>query len=230
MATSRSLGSSSLTTRPSILISPDVMSSRPAIMRNRVLLPQPEGPTKTTNSRSATSRSTPCTTATSPNDLQTPWRLTPATHAPQQPRLAGTIARTLLTVAGANRRPGDHRGSRAILGSHDHPHMSSHGEPIRVGLVGYGAWGRMHVGAIARIPELSLAAVLCGSDASAGAAAADLPGIAVYRDLDALLRDGAVDLVDIVAPNHLHATMALAALEAGKHVLLEKPMATTLAD
>jgi myo-inositol 2-dehydrogenase / D-chiro-inositol 1-dehydrogenase len=101
---------------------------------------------------------------------------------------------------------------------------------MRIGLVGYGAWGRMHAGAIARIPGLSLAAVLCGSDASASAAAADLPGVAVYRDLDALLHDRAVDLVDIVAPNHLHAEMALAALDAGKHVLLEKPMATTLAD
>jgi myo-inositol 2-dehydrogenase / D-chiro-inositol 1-dehydrogenase len=101
---------------------------------------------------------------------------------------------------------------------------------MHIGLIGYGAWGRMHAGAIARIPGLSLAAVLCGSDASASAAAADLPGIAVYRDLEALLRDRAIDLVDIVTPSHLHAGMALAALEAGKHVLLEKPMATTLAD
>ncbi len=101
---------------------------------------------------------------------------------------------------------------------------------MRIGLVGYGAWGRMHVGAIARIPGLSLAAVLCGSEASASAAAADLPGIPVHRDLDALLRDRTIDLVDIVAPNHLHAGMAIKALEAGKHVLLEKPMATTLAD
>ncbi len=101
---------------------------------------------------------------------------------------------------------------------------------MRIGLVGYGAWGRMHAGAIARIPELSLAAVMCGSEASARAAAADLPGVTVYRDLDALLGDRAVELVDIVAPNNLHAGMAVAALAAGKHVLLEKPMATTLAD
>ena len=101
---------------------------------------------------------------------------------------------------------------------------------MRIGLVGYGAWGRMHVGAIARIPELSVTAVMCGSATSAQAATTDLPGVTVYRDLDRLLRDPAVDLVDIVAPNHLHAGMALAAIEAGKHVLLEKPMATTLAD
>ncbi|MCX7364529.1 MAG: Gfo/Idh/MocA family oxidoreductase [Alphaproteobacteria bacterium] len=101
---------------------------------------------------------------------------------------------------------------------------------MRIGLVGYGAWGRMHAGAIARLPELVLTAVMCSSDESARAAAADLPGVTIHRSLDALLRDPAVDLVDIVVPNHLHAGMAVAALDAGKHVLLEKPMATTMAD
>jgi myo-inositol 2-dehydrogenase/D-chiro-inositol 1-dehydrogenase len=101
---------------------------------------------------------------------------------------------------------------------------------MRIGLIGYGAWGRMHAGAIGRIPGLSLSAVLCGSDASAQAAAQDMPGVAVHRALDTLLADPTVDLVDIVVPNHLHARMAIAALEADKHVLLEKPMATTLAD
>jgi myo-inositol 2-dehydrogenase/D-chiro-inositol 1-dehydrogenase len=108
--------------------------------------------------------------------------------------------------------------------------LAAHTSPMRIGLVGYGAWGRMHAGAIAHIPELSLAAVMCGSEASARAAAAELPGVTVYRELDALLRDKAVDLVDICAPNNLHAGFAVAALDAGKHVLLEKPMATTLAD
>ena len=69
-----------------------------------------------------------------------------------------------------------------------------------------------------------------GDDASARQAARDLPGVPVHRTLDALLARSGVDLVDIVGPNHLHADMAIKALEAGKHVLLEKPMATTLAD
>ena len=56
MAMSRSLGSTSLTTRPSILRVPEVMSSRPAIMRSVVDLPQPDGPTKMMNSLSAISR------------------------------------------------------------------------------------------------------------------------------------------------------------------------------
>jgi myo-inositol 2-dehydrogenase/D-chiro-inositol 1-dehydrogenase len=101
---------------------------------------------------------------------------------------------------------------------------------MRIGLVGYGAWGRMHAGTIGRIEGLSLGGVVAGGDASAEEAARDLPGVPVHRTLDALLADPGIDLVDIVVPNHLHAGMAVKALEAGKHVLLEKPMATTLAD
>ena len=108
--------------------------------------------------------------------------------------------------------------------------MIHRGEPLRIGLIGYGAWGRVHAGVIARIPELTLAAVACGSQVSAKAAAAELPGVAIQPDLATMLTDPAIDLVDIVTPNHLHAEMALAALAAGKHVLVEKPMATTLAD
>ncbi len=101
---------------------------------------------------------------------------------------------------------------------------------MRVGLIGYGAWGEMHARAIAKLPALSLAGIVCHGDVSAGKAASDHPGVAIHRTLDALLRDPAIELVDIVAPNYLHAEMTLAALAAGKHVLVEKPMATTLAD
>jgi hypothetical protein len=59
---SRSLGSSWFTTRPPITISPAVIGSRPATMRSSVDLPQPEGPTITTNSPSFTSIETPWTT------------------------------------------------------------------------------------------------------------------------------------------------------------------------
>ena len=54
MAMSRSFGRSSLTTRPPISIPPASASSRPAIVRSRVLLPQPDGPTSTANSPAGT--------------------------------------------------------------------------------------------------------------------------------------------------------------------------------
>jgi myo-inositol 2-dehydrogenase/D-chiro-inositol 1-dehydrogenase len=101
---------------------------------------------------------------------------------------------------------------------------------MRIGLVGYGAWGRMHAAAISRVDGLSLGGVVCGGEDSARQAAHDWPGVPIHRTLPALLADPTIELADIVVPNHLHAGMALQALAAGKHVLLEKPMATTLAD
>src|SRR5438067_1474944 len=71
MAMSRSFGGTSFTTSPPMAISPSVMSSRPAIMRSVVVLPQPEGPTSTTNSLSAMSRSMPRTAGTSSYSLNT---------------------------------------------------------------------------------------------------------------------------------------------------------------
>src|ERR1700751_5331667 len=66
MAMSRSFGGTELTTRWSILTSPSVTLSSPAMMASKVDLPQPEGPTRTTNSPVLTSRSIPLSTGTEP--------------------------------------------------------------------------------------------------------------------------------------------------------------------
>ena len=70
MAMSRSFGGTSLTTRSPMRISPAVMFSSPAIMRSSVDLPQPDGPTSTTNSPSAMSISTPWMTSVAPKALR----------------------------------------------------------------------------------------------------------------------------------------------------------------
>src|SRR5690242_17244032 len=75
---SRSFGGTSLTTSPPIRISPPEMSSSPAIIRSVVDLPQPDGPTRTTNSLSAISRSMPRTASTSSYILTTLRRFTSA--------------------------------------------------------------------------------------------------------------------------------------------------------
>src|SRR3954452_6627278 len=72
MAQPRWRGSSWLTTRPPIAISPPETSSSPAISRSRVDLPQPDGPSTTTNSPSRMSRSTPCTISVRPKLLRSP--------------------------------------------------------------------------------------------------------------------------------------------------------------
>jgi myo-inositol 2-dehydrogenase/D-chiro-inositol 1-dehydrogenase len=99
---------------------------------------------------------------------------------------------------------------------------------VRFGLVGYGAWGRYHAAAIRQVPGVELRAVACRTDATATAARQDLPGATVYRDYRELLERPDIDAVDIVVPNHLHAEIGVAALEHGKDVLLEKPMAASV--
>jgi myo-inositol 2-dehydrogenase/D-chiro-inositol 1-dehydrogenase len=99
---------------------------------------------------------------------------------------------------------------------------------MRFGLIGYGLWGRHHAAAIAGAPGATLAAIACASEATAAAARRDAPGVPVEIGYRALLARADVDAVAVVVPNHLHAEVGVAALEAGKDVLLEKPMATTL--
>jgi myo-inositol 2-dehydrogenase/D-chiro-inositol 1-dehydrogenase len=99
---------------------------------------------------------------------------------------------------------------------------------MRFGLVGYGAFGRLHAQSIAKVADAALTAICARSDAAAAAAAGDFPGVTVHRDYRALAQDPSVDVVDVVTPNHTHAEIGVAALEAGKDVLLEKPMAHTV--
>jgi myo-inositol 2-dehydrogenase / D-chiro-inositol 1-dehydrogenase len=101
---------------------------------------------------------------------------------------------------------------------------------MRFGLIGFGAWGRQHAQAIAGLPGLELVAIACNSEDSARAAAAAYPHARVTQNWRGILSDTGVDTIDVATPNHLHAEVAIAALRAGKDVLLEKPMATTLAD
>src|SRR2546423_15078061 len=81
---SRSLGWTLLTTRSPIEIVPEVMFSSPASIRNNVDLPQPEGPTRTTNAPSSIGTLTPCRTSNPPNDLRTSRICTDAMRTLQQ--------------------------------------------------------------------------------------------------------------------------------------------------
>src|SRR5277367_6846709 len=79
---SRSLGWTLLTTRSPIEIVPEVMFSSPASMRSNVDLPQPDGPTSTTNSPSSIGIDTPCRTSKLPNDFRTSRIFTDDIHSP----------------------------------------------------------------------------------------------------------------------------------------------------
>lgn len=95
------------------------------------------------------------------------------------------------------------------------------------GLVGFGAWGNCHAHAIRETPGCELRAV-CAQTADSRARAAQETRAWVTDDYRELAARADLDAVDIVVPNFLHEQIAVSALGAGKHVLLEKPMATSL--
>lgn len=99
----------------------------------------------------------------------------------------------------------------------------------RIGIIGAGHYGEAHAQAIA---ELNGAVVAAASRTNAEALAAFTAryGGVGYTDSADLLSDPAVDVVVIATPHHLHTQIAIAAAGAGKHILLEKPMAPTLAE
>lgn len=100
---------------------------------------------------------------------------------------------------------------------------------VRVGLIGYGAWGRHHARAIAAVPGARLVAIAARSDENAAAAHADHPSATVYRSPEDLLQQAQVDLVDVVLPSDLHYPVAKAVLESGRSLMLEKPMTLSIA-
>ena len=100
--------------------------------------------------------------------------------------------------------------------------------PLQFGLIGFGAWGRCHAAAIAKTAGAELAAIAAPSESSRAAAREAFPDAQVFGDHRELLARDDIEIVDIVVPSNLHHEIASAALSAGKHVLLEKPMALSL--
>jgi predicted dehydrogenase len=114
--------------------------------------------------------------------------------------------------------------------------ISPAGKPLGVGLVGYAFMGAAHsqawrsAGRFFDLPLEPRLAVLCGRNEIAVAEAATRMGwAATETDWQKLIARDDVDLVDICTPGDSHAEIAIAALQAGKHVFCEKPLANTVA-
>lgn len=100
---------------------------------------------------------------------------------------------------------------------------------IKTAVVGVGIYGRHHIHAYLNNPDAELIAV-CDADAKRCESVAnelDLPG---YASLRALLDKEEVDVISIATPDSYHKEPALQAITKGKHVLIEKPLATSVAD
>jgi len=100
--------------------------------------------------------------------------------------------------------------------------------PVRVGLLGFGLGGAVfHATLIAAEPRLRLSAVV---SSRTSAVLERFPEVTVRKDPADVLEDPAIDLVVVATPDETHALFARSALTAGKHVVVDKPMAMSAAD
>jgi predicted dehydrogenase len=104
------------------------------------------------------------------------------------------------------------------------------GPKVKCGVIGLGAWGREIIGTLQRQAEAEVVALCDTYGAMLRRAANNVPGAASVDDYRKILDDKSVQAVFVATPSHLHKDIVIEALQAGKHVYCEAPMATTLDD
>ncbi|TLD69390.1 Gfo/Idh/MocA family oxidoreductase [Phragmitibacter flavus] len=108
------------------------------------------------------------------------------------------------------------------------PNPSSSAGPLRIGAIGAGGFGLFALQQFLQTPHVELAAI-AGTHREAALAMSLRFGVADLVETETLLADPTVDLIYIATPPFLHYPQALAALQAGKHVICEKPLAMNVA-
>lgn len=107
---------------------------------------------------------------------------------------------------------------------------NQHPKKLNVGVIGLGQMGNLHLTVLAKNKFVSLQGIAEINPRLLSAKAKEFGIVNQYSDYHLLLRDPAIDVVDIVLPHHLHAECVKAALLAGKTVVCEKPLAIKLSD
>ena len=103
-------------------------------------------------------------------------------------------------------------------------------DKVRIGVIGVGIIGKAHLDSYAQISGADVVAI-CDLDEAELQRVGEKYGIAArYASVDELLRRDDLDAVDVCLHNHLHAPMTIRALQSGKHVYCEKPIAGSYAD
>ncbi len=103
--------------------------------------------------------------------------------------------------------------------------------PVKTCLMGLGRVARSHLEGMREIPEeMEIAALVSRDRDKAENFSREYQVPRIYASLEEALKDGDIEAVDICLPNHLHADAAILCAHAGKHILVEKPMANTVAD
>ena len=106
---------------------------------------------------------------------------------------------------------------------------SSQARPLRAGVIGLGSMGQHHARVWASLPGVDLVAVADPRPAVRDRSA-QATGARPHADAETMLASEALDLVSVAAPTSLHCELAVAALRAGAHVLVEKPIAANRAE
>jgi predicted dehydrogenase len=106
----------------------------------------------------------------------------------------------------------------------------SSGPKVKCGIIGLGAWGREILGTLQRQAEAEIVSLCDTYGIMLRRATGNVPGAASVDDYRRMLEDKSVQAVFIATPSHQHKDIVLAALQAGKHVYCEAPMATTIED
>ncbi|MFD1468576.1 Gfo/Idh/MocA family protein [Hymenobacter caeli] len=103
--------------------------------------------------------------------------------------------------------------------------------PVRFAICGVGHIGRRHAALVAQRPGARLVALIDERDELRAGLAAEFPGVPFFRSLEEYLAQGpAADVLTVATPNGWHARQAVAGLRHGLHVVVEKPLALTVAD
>jgi predicted dehydrogenase len=106
--------------------------------------------------------------------------------------------------------------------------MENATKPIRTAIIGTGFMGRVHLEAVRRLESVEVAAIAGRSEEAARRLGAGFSIHTIAGDYRDVLRDSTIDAVHICTANAQHFPMAKDALQAGKHVLCEKPLATSV--
>src|SRR5690242_5606182 len=101
-------------------------------------------------------------------------------------------------------------------------------QKVRFGLIGYGAWGSHHARAIAASPNAELVAIAARSQETQKKAREEHPKAEIFSDYRKMLEQADIEAVAVVLPTDLHFEIGSAVLNAGEHLLLEKPMALSV--
>lgn len=100
---------------------------------------------------------------------------------------------------------------------------------LKLAVVGCGAISQLHLPALREGAKRTTITAVVDTDAARAESAARATGATPFTSLDAALAHGGFEAVDLMLPHHLHEAVAVRCFDAGLHVLLEKPMATTVA-